>query len=177
MRDRSAFTAERWGDSAVVCRSIEDRPGPIVEQEFGEFATWTQASTFAARLNAGLEIHPREAEQIITSSILRANELLRATDLPGRAGKLLHSHGVGTSLHLQLMLVEMELAVTFCHIVRSRPGEHTDRLLRNARNTLFDAMHFVCHSDLAGCELEAITERLEKLRAAFDESFPQILNT
>jgi len=31
------------------------------KQEFGEFATWTQANAFATRLNAGLEIDPSEA--------------------------------------------------------------------------------------------------------------------
>jgi len=67
---------------------------------------------------------------------------------------------------LQFMLTELELAMTFCRIVRSKPSEHTDRLLRNA---LFDAMHFVCQADLAACELEAITERLEKLQAAFED--------
>ncbi len=74
------------------------------------------------------------------------------------------------------MLTELDLAMTFCRIVRSKPTEHTDRLRRNARNALFDAMHFVCHADLAACELEAITERLGKLHAAFEESYPRILN-
>ncbi len=67
------------------------------------------------------------------------------------------------------MLTELDLAMTFCRIARSKPSEHTDRLLRNARNALFDAMHFVCHADLAAFELEAITERLEKLQAAFED--------
>jgi hypothetical protein len=43
MEDRIAFTAKYWGDKAVVCRSSEDCPGPAVDQEFGEFETWTQA--------------------------------------------------------------------------------------------------------------------------------------
>ena len=68
MRDRFAFTAKYWGDTAVVCRSTEDRPGPIVEQEFGEFRTWTQANAFATRLNAGLEIDPGQAGKILISS-------------------------------------------------------------------------------------------------------------
>src|SRR5438046_2658366 len=168
MRDRFAFTAKYWGDTAVVCRSTEDRPGPIVAQEFGEFATWTQANAFATRLNAGLETDPSEAEQIIVNSILRANELLHTADCPESVG-LQRGPVRGRSLRLQFMLTELDLAMTFCRIVRSKPREHADRLLRNARTALFDAMDFVCHSDLAACELEAITERLEKLQAAFEE--------
>jgi hypothetical protein len=168
MRDRFAFTAKYWGDTAVVCRSTEDRPGPIVEQEFGEFRTWTQANAFATRLNAGLEIDPGQAGKILISSILRANELLYAANSPESVGLQRGPVG-GRSLRLQFMLTELDLAMTFCRIVRSKPSEHTDRLLRNARNALFDAMHFVCHADLAACELEAITERLEKLQAAFED--------
>jgi len=168
MRDRFAFTARYWGDTAVVCRSTEDRPGPIVEQEFGEFRTWTQANAFATRLNAGLEIDPGQAGKIIISSILRASELLHTADCPESVG-LQRGPVSGRSLRLQFMLTELDLAMTFCRIARSKPSEHTDRLLRNARNALFDAMHFVCHADLAAFELEAITERLEKLQAAFED--------
>jgi hypothetical protein len=173
MEDRFAFTARYWGDKAVVCRSSEDRPGPVVDQEFGEFETWTQANAFAGRLNEGLEIHPAESEHIIASSILRASELLRACDSLETAGSLLRGPVAGRALRLQFMLAELELAVTFCRIVRSKPSEHTGRLLRNARNALFDAMHFVSHSQLAASELDAITERLVKLQQAFEESFPQ----
>ena len=83
MQERIAFTAKYWGDKAVVCRSSEDCPGPAVDQEFGEFETWTQANAFAGRLNEGLEIPPAEAEQIITSSILRTSELLCDASSPG----------------------------------------------------------------------------------------------
>src|SRR5258708_2897489 len=107
MRDRFAFTAKYWGDTAVVCRSIEDRPGPMVAQEFGEFATWTQANAFATRLNAGLEIDPSEAEQIIFSSILRASELLPTVDCPER-GPFRER-----SLRLQFILTELNLPMTF----------------------------------------------------------------
>jgi hypothetical protein len=46
-------------------------------------------------------------------------------------------------------------------------------LLRNARNALFDAMHFVCRLELADCELEAITGELARLHAAFEESLAE----
>ncbi|HEY6269778.1 MAG TPA: hypothetical protein VIX11_15875 [Candidatus Acidoferrum sp.] len=105
MQERIAFTAKYWGDKAVVCRSSEDCPGPAVDQEFGEFETWTQANAFAGRLNEGLEIPPAEAEQIITSSILRTSGLLRDASSPGgevgarpsgRASAALAIHAGGT---------------------------------------------------------------------------------
>src|SRR5438445_13608130 len=82
MQDRFAFTAEYWGDAAVVCRATEDRPRPSVQQEGGKFATWTQANAFATRLNGGLEIDPAEAERSITGSILDATEVLLPADSP-----------------------------------------------------------------------------------------------
>jgi len=146
----------------------------VVDQKFVEFESWTQANTFAARLNEGLEVPPIEAEQIITSSILRTSELLREAESPVSAGVERRTSIARRSLHLLFMLAELELAVTFCRIVRSKPSENTDRLQRNARNALFDTMHFVCQSELADCELEAITGKLARLRAAFEESFSQI---
>jgi hypothetical protein len=172
MQDRFAFTAKYWGDRAVVCRSVEDCPGPIVEQEFGEFETWTQANTFAARLNEGLEISPIEAEQLIASSILRTGELLREAGLPNLVGQQARFLMTRRPLRVQFVLAELDLAVTFCRIVRSKPSPHTSRLLRNARNALFNAMHYVVHSELAACDLEAITERLKRLQAVFEESAP-----
>lgn len=173
MEERIAFTAKYWGDKAVVCRSSEDCPGPAVDQEFGEFETWTQANAFAARLNEGLEVPPTEAEQIITSSILRTSELLQEASLPEGAAGARRGQAAGRALRLQFMMAELELAVTFCQIARSKPSENTDRLLRNARNALFDAMHFVCRSELADSELEAITGKLGRLHAAFEESFTE----
>jgi hypothetical protein len=173
MQGRLAFTAKYWGDKAVVCRSSEDRPGPVVDQEFGEFETWTQANAFAARLNEGLEISPSEAEQIITSSILCTSELLRACVPADCAGGVLRGPVAGKSLRVQFMLTELELAVTFCRIVRSKPSQHTKRLLRNARNALFNAMHYVVHSELADSDLQEITTRLKSLQAALEESCSQ----
>jgi hypothetical protein len=169
MQDRFAFTARYWGNAAVVCRATEDRPGPIVDQEFGEFETWTQAKSFAARLNEGLEIGPTQAEEIITNSVILASELLGKAGSPEHASDSLRGPVAGRSIHTQFMLAELDLAVTFCRIVRTKPSPHTERMLRNARNALFDAMHFLCHSELAIGELDAIGERLEKLQAAFEE--------
>ncbi|HKV60784.1 MAG TPA: hypothetical protein VJO16_02655 [Candidatus Acidoferrum sp.] len=43
----------------------------------------------------------------------------------------------------------------------------------NARIALFDAVHFVCHSQLATDELEVITGKLAELHSAFEDSIPQ----
>ena len=51
MDARFAFAARFWGDGAVVCRAVEDRPGPVVEQQFGEYQTWTQAQACATKLD------------------------------------------------------------------------------------------------------------------------------
>ncbi|HYT20210.1 MAG TPA: hypothetical protein VEW05_08270 [Candidatus Polarisedimenticolia bacterium] len=128
---------------------------------------------FATRLNEGLEIDPTEADQIITSSILGANEVLRVATLPSRARDGFCWRIAGSSLRVEFMLAKLDLAVTFCRIARCGPSQHANRLLRDARNALFDGMHFVCRSKLAPCDLEAITERLEKLQTAFEESSPQ----
>jgi len=173
MQGRFAFMAKYWGDTAVVCRATEGHPGPVVEQQFGQFKTWTQANYFASRLNEGLEIHHHQAEQIITSSTLEASYLLRMGEpLAGARdprGVLLD----GKSLRVQLILAELDLAVTFCRILSSKRSRYEKRMLRNARNALFDAMHFVCESQLPVSDLQAINERLMSLQGAFKESLPQ----
>jgi hypothetical protein len=171
--DRFAFTAKYWGDAAVVCRAVEGRPGPIVNQEFGEFETWTQANAFATRLNEGLEINPAEAEQIITSAVLRASELLRGADYPEIASDAVRSAAAGRAIRVQFILAELELGATFCRIVRSKGGENAERLVRNARSAFFSAMHYLQRSELVPRDVEAITTRLVKLQEALQESLPQ----
>jgi hypothetical protein len=136
-------------------------------------ATWTQANAFATRLNEGLEIDPAEADRIITGSILDASEILRAADSPAHTCDRLRWPIAGNRLRVEFMLAKLDLAVTFCRIARSGPSQHTSRLLRKARNALFDGMHFVCGSELAAYESEAIAERLTKVHAEFEQSSPQ----
>jgi hypothetical protein len=172
MHDRLAFTAKYWGDGAVVCRAKENCTGPVVDQEFGQFQTWTQANAFASRLNEGLEIDTIEAEQIVAGSTLHTSDVLRAID-SGEGDDRLRRRAGERPLPVQLMLAELDLAVTFCRLIRSKPSEHTRRLLRNARNALFDGMHFVCHSELPVRDLDEITKRLRRLHAALGKLAPQ----
>ena len=166
VEERLAFTANYWGSSAVVCRAVEGRAGPIVDQEFGEFETWTQANAFAARLNEGLDLDPVEVHQILTSSILRAIDPLHAaagrvcTSAPSRSAVS------GKTVRVQFILAELNLAVTFCRIVRSRLSPHTPRMIRNARNAFFNAMDYALHSELTSNDLEEITAGCRRLHAA-----------
>jgi hypothetical protein len=170
MQERLAFTARFWGSAAVVCRTVEGRAGPIVDQEFGQFETWTQANAFAARLNEGLDLDPVETHQILTSSILRAIDPLHAAAAKNRAGDESRCAVTGKPVRVQFMLAELNLAVTFCRIVRSRPSPHTPRMIRNARNALFNALDYALHSELTSSDLEEITAGCKKLQMALQDS-------
>lgn len=82
MNERFAFAAQFWGDRAVVCRAVEDRPGPVVEQQFGEFPTWTQAHDCARRLNEGLDLDPLDVRRIVTSSLLATACVIQEALIP-----------------------------------------------------------------------------------------------
>jgi hypothetical protein len=179
MQSRLAFTAELWGDEAVVCRAIENRAGPVVDPEFGVFETWTHANAFATKLNQGLEIDPVEARQIITSSMLATTSLIRAflssaSDLStGDAPVLVAANTV----QVELVLAELRLALTFCRLAREvKPGRRTGRMLRNARNALYTAMNSLCRLQFRSCELEEILAKVEMLEAALQEFPPEQLN-
>ena len=77
---RFAFAAAHWGSGAVVCLATEHRSGPVVEQQFGLFDTWTQADDFASHLNEGLDLTSHDVQEIVTSSILARSEVLRTID-------------------------------------------------------------------------------------------------
>ena len=174
MQTRLAFTAELWGDAAVVCRAIENRAGPVVDPEFGLFDSWTHANSFAARLNEGLDLDPVEARQIITSSMLATTSLLRlflssATDLAsGHAPVLIAAN----TIQVKLVLAELRLALTFCRLALKENASHrTGRMLRNARNALYTAMNSLCRLNFRSCELEEISAKVEMLEAALQD-FP-----
>lgn len=82
MDERFAFAAQFWGDGAVVCRAVEDRPGPVVEQQFGEFPTWTQAHDCACKLNEGLDLDPLDVRRIVTSSLLATACVIQEALIP-----------------------------------------------------------------------------------------------
>jgi hypothetical protein len=173
MPDRLAFTAGFWGRAAVVCRAVENRAGPVVDQQFGPFRSWTQAQVFATRLNEGLELPPCEARQIVIGAMLRTSEVLRARDAAPVRGAELRVPASATSPHVQFVLAELGLAITFCRILHSKRSGQKTRLIRNARNALFNAMHYVVNAELAAGDLLAITAKLHGLQAALRESGSQ----
>jgi hypothetical protein len=173
MQERLAFTASFWGSAAVVSRAVEGRAGPVVNQEFGQFETWTQANAFAAKLNEGLDLDPLQVHQILTGSILRAIDPLHAATARQCRSDALDGAIAGKSVRVQFILAELNLAVTFCRIVRSRQSPHTTRMLRNARIALFNALDYALHSELSSTDLQEITAGCKKLHAALQESLSQ----
>jgi hypothetical protein len=174
VQNRLAFTAEFWGDAAVVCRAIENRAGLVVYPEFGLFDTWTHANAFAAKLNEGLELDPLEARQIITSCVLATPSLLRlflSSELATSEAPVLQA---ASALQGRLMLAELELALTFCRIARrGEPDRHTAKLIRNARNALYAGRNSLFRLHLRPRELEQITAKAEMLEAALRD-FPSL---
>ncbi len=157
-----AFTARVWGDGAVICRAEEGRPGPVIDQEFGYFETWTRANTFANELNQGLELDPAEVHEIITDSSIRTTDLLQAAAAVMPGGRQ-EAEIAAKPLRIQFLLAQLDLAITFCRMIRNNPGPHARRMIRNARNAAFDAMHFVFRPDCSNHDAEIIGHRMERL--------------
>src|SRR5215472_1738012 len=117
MEAKFAFTAQYWGEHGVVCRAVENRPGPVVEQQFGEFQTWTQAQNFATKLNEGLDLDPQEVRQIVTGSLLATAGIIQGA-LNSRlswTASAVKTEALATQL--QFILSELQLALTLCRCV------------------------------------------------------------
>src|SRR5215469_15687012 len=146
MEARFAFTAQFWGDGAVICRAVENRPGPIVEQQFGEFPSWTQAQTFAAKLNEGLDLDLLAARRIVTSSILATacvvQEALNSTSWQSSS-----TEAAARAAQLQCVLAELALALTMCRSASHLSEASARRALRYARRALQDSTHFLKFHD------------------------------
>jgi len=173
MSERFAFTAKYWGHRAVVCRADEDRPGPVVVQEFGQFESWTMANVFARRLNEGLDLDPVEANRIVICSELLTSELMSAVQSAEAVSDQRSGQSTENFLRAQFALAELELGLTFCRLVASNRNRPSDRLLRNARTALFNAMHSVLYSELAASHVKLITERMACLVEALKQICPQ----
>lgn len=169
MERRFAFTAQLWGDGAVVCRAIEDRPGPVVEQQFGEFPTWTQANAFSAKLNQGLDLDPLEVRQIVTSSLLATacvvQEALHSDQSWNRSAVRLAAQ----QAHLRFVLAELSLALTFCRSASALSDDSPLRILLNARKALHHSRQFITAFDGDYDDLEPIAVHAEMLDSALEE--------
>jgi len=142
MEPRFAFAAQFWGEGAVVCRAIEDRPGPVVEQQFGEFHSWTQAQTFAGKLNEGLDLDPLAARRIVTSSILATacvvQEALNSTSWESSS-----IEATARAAQLRCVLAELALALTMCHSASYLSEASARRILFHAGGALQNSIHFL----------------------------------
>jgi len=165
MEPRFAFTAELWGDAAVVCRVIEGCAGTIVEQEFGIFATWTQAYSFARKLNEGLDIGSLDVQQIVTSAILASRAITRRGLHFDRALCFYRVHQTARSAQAQVVQEELALALTFCRSARLLSRGKSHHAIRFARKALLRASQFVTHFKGDSAELEPITSGAAELNA------------
>jgi hypothetical protein len=167
MDARFAFSAQFWGDGAVVCRAIEDRPGPIVEQQFGEFPTWTQAHAFATKLNEGLDLDALTVRQIVTSSLLATACVIQEALSSTRSRNATAVEDAARAAQLRFLLAELALAITFCRTASLLPGASILGVLSRARATLHHSAHFLRFFDGDYAELKAIVTRTEELNSVF----------
>jgi len=109
--------------------------------------------------------------QIVTGAYLRSNALLNSVSSTACTCAGHAAQAPPVSPRTQFVLAELALAKTFCRVLRSCPhSTQADRLQLNARNALFDALHFVLYSDLCSCCLERLTAGIATVHAAFQES-------
>jgi hypothetical protein len=135
--------------------------------------SWTQAHVFATRLNEGFELASTEARRIVIGAMLRTSEVVAAVDSAQAGGAELCVTASATSPQVQFVLAELGLAITFCRILHTKRSRQKTRLIRNARNALFNAMHYVVNAELAAGDVLAITAKLHGLHAALRESGSQ----
>lgn len=170
MHARFAFTAQFWGNGAVVCRAVEDRPGPIVEQQFGEFPSWTQAQTFASKLNEGLYLDPLEVRQIVTSSLLAMACVIQGSLNSRRLdpAPVIKARAV----QLDFILAELALAITFCNAAHTLPHSSVLRGLLQARKALQHSAEFLKKFRGGDPELAEVASRAEMLDASIQSFLP-----
>ncbi len=166
MEPRFAFTAQYWGSGGVVCRAVEDRPGPIVEQQFGQFPTWTQANACAGKLNEGLGLDFCDVRQIVTSSFLATACVLQAAIATNRSWINSPVRHATRAAHMSFLLAELSLALTFCRAARQLATDNTGRLLRHVQNAIVHARQFMALFDGDARELKDISASLTVLGAA-----------
>jgi len=178
MQERLAFTASFLGNGAVVSRAIEGLSGPVIDQQFGQFETWTQANAFASHINEGLDLKLSEVRQIVTSSMLCANDLLQAVDTSQCVCGRMANPPIPVSSGLQFLFVELDIAVTFCRMFPAMPSfTRANRLLHSVRGTIFHALYYVLYSDICAHCQEKISGELVRLLEALQEAFPQQENS
>ena len=176
MKPKFAFTARYWGNGAVVCRALEDRPGPVVEQQFGEFQTWTQAQAFAIKLNEGLDLEPRDVLQIVTSSLLAAARLFHAAFPSSQSWRNSRVERAARTAQAKCLLAELALARTYCRSAGLVSGDIAERMVCRARSSATRAQQFLTLYAFGNSEIEDISASLTALNAALEASSGPVLH-
>lgn len=162
-----AFTAQYWGNGAVVCRATEDRPGPIVEQQFGEFPSWTGAQNFATKLNEGLGLDPLEARHIVTGSLLATACVIQEALNSRHPWKGSRIERETHAAQLQLILSRLAYSVTLCHSVSLQSEASSLLMLANAHKALQDTGRFLKSFDGDYLDLRDVAAHIQELAATF----------
>lgn len=166
MEAKFAFTAQFWGEGAVVCRAIADRPGPVVEQQFGEFRSWTQAQTFATKLNEGLDLDPLEVRQIVTSSFLATACVIQEGLDSSHTWTGSKIERDARAAQLRFVLSQLAFAITLCHTVSLMSEAASLPMLSNAHRALRDTKRFLTFFDGDYAQLEQVVYDAERLQRA-----------
>lgn len=148
----------------MVCRALENWPGPIVDQQFGIFESWSQGNSFAAKLNAGLDLTPSNSRQIVTSATLSAASVLRApvADRIRRRAPVLVA---AEQLQGRSLLAQLDLAATFCELCEGRsPDLLSCRTIRIIQNAFDHAFVLVAQCRQRNYDLDQVSIKLEVLR-------------
>lgn len=166
---RFAFTAQFWGDGAVVCRAVEDRPGPIVEQQFGEFPSWTQAQAFAGKLNAGLDLDPLAARRIVTSSILATACVVQEALNSTSSWESSTIEAAARAAQLRCILAELAIALTMCRSASYVSEVSARRALMHARKVLRHSTYFLRFHDADYDQMKSIAAGTVALQSAMQQ--------
>lgn len=167
MSERFAFTAQYWGrDGAVVSRAIEGRPGPVVEQQFGLFPTWTQAQNFATKLNQGLDLPPREVRQIVTSSLLATACVIQEALESSHIWTGSEIKREAREAQLRFVLSQLAFAITLCRTVSRLSESASLSALKNVRLALDLTKRFLPFLDGDYAQLETVLRQAHQLQQA-----------
>ncbi len=153
----------------MVCRAVEDCPGPVVEQQFGEFPSWTQAHSCATKLNEGLDLDLRAVRQIVTSSILASacvvQEALKSRDSWEGTRVEIETRAA----QLRFVLSELALALTFCRTAAGLSGAPVLRVLLQAREALRHSAQFLKSFNGSYQDMEQVAASAETVKVAYEE--------
>lgn len=172
MEDRFAFTAQCWGDGAVVCRAIEDRPGPVVEQQFGEFRSWTQAHNFASKLNEGLDLDYLQVRQIVTSSFLATACVIQEALNSKQSWVGSRAERQARETQFRFVLSELAFAITLCRTGALLSASASACTFTYAQQALRHTKQFLLFSHADYGDLQGLVQHAEALQKALQSPRP-----